>query len=158
MQQSHFQQMWHCGIDVHVTTRKFWLPLFCIWTSYLSQLFGCNAEILLCSDVLHAVKKLCKPKSIFKQTHVNFFLLQKCDIISQLHHSYAKGPFCVTRLIYTNVDTDRKFSIYFLQHEYAPINWRDVGKFHPIFTWLMYLPANLSVIPSILLSITIFFT
>ena len=32
-----------------------------------------------------------------------FFLLQKFDLISQLRHSYDKGPFCVTQLILTYV-------------------------------------------------------
>ena len=31
--------------------------------------------------------------------HVSNFYREKYDVISQLRHSYAKGPFCVARLI-----------------------------------------------------------
>ena len=32
------------------------------------------------------------------QTSVDYFLPRKYDVISQLHHIYAKDPLCVTRL------------------------------------------------------------
>ena len=34
------------------------------------------------------------------QTRVDYFLTRKYDVISQLRHSYAKDPLCVTRLNY----------------------------------------------------------
>ena len=60
-------------------------------------LFGANFEILHCSDVFVCRQELCKAESIFIQTRVNFFY--RDNAISQLRHSYAKGSFCVTRLI-----------------------------------------------------------
>ena len=60
-------------------------------------LFSGKSESLYCSDVVASRQKLFKPDNIFEQTCV-YFLLQKYDIISQLCHCYAKGPFCVVRL------------------------------------------------------------
>ena len=37
---------------------------------------------------------------VLSSKHVSIILLRKYDIISQLCHSYAKGPFCVVRLIW----------------------------------------------------------
>ena len=37
------------------------------------------------------------------QTLVDYFLPRKYDFISQLRHSYAKDPLCMTRLIFTIV-------------------------------------------------------
>ena len=34
--------------------------------------------------------------------HVSNFFTAKYDVISQLRHSYAKGPFCVARLSLIN--------------------------------------------------------
>ena len=48
-------------------------------------------------------QKLYKQENSFKQTPVNFFFA-KYDVISQLRHSYAKGPFCVAQLIYVYVE------------------------------------------------------
>ena len=59
-----------------------------------------NSEILRGSDVLARCQKLCKPKSIFMQTRVNFFLPRTYDVISQLCHSYVMGIFCMTPLNY----------------------------------------------------------
>ena len=42
--------------------------------------------------------KLFKPLNTFQETCVDFFTA-KYDVISQLRHSYAKGPFCVAQLI-----------------------------------------------------------
>ena len=64
-------------------------------------LSGGNSEILQYSDVFARNKKLYNPENIFNQPRVNF-LPRKYDVISQLRHSYAKGPFCVTRLICGN--------------------------------------------------------
>ena len=36
------------------------------------------------------------------QTRVDYFLPRKYDVISQLRHSYAKDPLCVTRLNYND--------------------------------------------------------
>ena len=63
-------------------------------------LLGGNSEIWNCSDVYARRQKLCKPESIFRQT-CQLFLPQKYDVISQLCHSYSKGPFCMTWLIYS---------------------------------------------------------
>ena len=65
-------------------------------------LFGGNSKILHCSDVFARREKLYKPEKNFKQTQL--FLPRKYDVISQLRHSYAKGPFCVAQLIYKNGD------------------------------------------------------
>ena len=62
-------------------------------------LFDAYLEILDCSADFTRRQKLFKQESIFKQTRVDF-LPWKYDVISQLRHSYAKGPFCVTRLIW----------------------------------------------------------
>ena len=67
---------------------------------YIAQwLIGSTSDILHCSDVFARRQKLFKQESIFKQTHVNIFLPRKDNVISELHHSYVKTPFCVTRLI-----------------------------------------------------------
>ena len=63
-------------------------------------LFVGDSEILHFSDIFARHQKLCKPESIFKQRHVIFFLLWKYDVISQLCQNYAKGPFCVSQLMY----------------------------------------------------------
>ena len=62
-------------------------------------LFGGNSEILHCFNVFAGRRKLCKPESIFKQTHDNFYTA-KIWRHFQLRHSYAKGPFWVTWLKY----------------------------------------------------------
>ena len=41
--------------------------------------------------------KTCEKENILMQTRVDY-LLRKYDVISQLRHSYAKGPYCVMRL------------------------------------------------------------
>ena len=46
---------------------------------------------------LHAVRHFVNQK-VFSSKHVSTFLTRKYDVVSQLHHSYAKGRFCVTRL------------------------------------------------------------
>ena len=87
MQRRHLQQMWRR--DVHVT-----LLILYINITFIAQwLSGGNSEMLHGSNVCARRHKLCKPGSIFKQTRVNFFLPRKYDVISQLRHSYAKGPF-----------------------------------------------------------------
>ena len=50
------------------------------------------------SDAFVRHHKRIKPESTFKQTRVKFFLPRKYDVIYQLRHIYAKGPFCVTRI------------------------------------------------------------
>ena len=68
-----FQQMWHR--DVHVTTRTFFLPLFCTSISYLSH-SDCLVVILKFYTVprlLHAVANFVNQKT-FSSKHVsNFF-------------------------------------------------------------------------------------
>ena len=88
IQQHHFQQMWRH--NVHVMTRKFLHPLFCISTSYLSH-SDCQVVILKshCSDVFAHHQKLCKPEHIFKQTLVNFFYCENMRSVLILRHSYA---------------------------------------------------------------------
>ena len=60
-------------------------------------LFGANFDILDCSADFTRHQKRFKQENTFKQTCVDF-LPRKYDAISQLRHSYAKGPFCVARL------------------------------------------------------------
>ena len=62
-------------------------------------LYSANFEILHCSEAFSRRKTLFKQENFFKQTHVDF-LPRKYDVISQSRHSYAKGPFCVARLIW----------------------------------------------------------
>ena len=46
------------------------------------------------------VKKLLNQRTLSSK-HVSFFFLpRKYDVISQLRHNYAKGPFCMARLTY----------------------------------------------------------
>ena len=40
-------------------------------------------------------------QTAFSSKHVSTFLPRNNDVISHLRHSYAKGTFCVTRLIFT---------------------------------------------------------
>ena len=61
-------------------------------------LSGGNSEILHGYDVFARRQILCKPESIFQANTCQLFLPRKYDVISQLRHSYAKGPFCVARL------------------------------------------------------------
>ena len=68
-------------------------------TCIAQWLFEANFEILHCSGAFAWRHKHCKPECSFMQTRVDYFLPQKYDVISQLHHSYAKNPLCVTRLI-----------------------------------------------------------
>ena len=51
---------------------------------------------------LHDTKNVVNQNILFNQTRVKF-LPRKYDVISQLHHSYTKGSFCVTRLIYSYI-------------------------------------------------------
>ena len=62
-------------------------------------LFDANFGILHCSGAFERRNKHCKPECSFIQTRVDYFLPRKYDVISQLRHSYAKDPLCVTRLI-----------------------------------------------------------
>ena len=55
-------------------------------------LFSANLEIWDFSAYFTRRQKLFKQESTFKQTRV-YFLMRKYDVISQLRHSYAKGPF-----------------------------------------------------------------
>ena len=76
----------------------FFLLFFFINIIFIAQWqFLPTFEILHCFEVFACCQNLCKPERIL-QTHVNFFLLWKYDVISQLRLGYAKGPFCVTRL------------------------------------------------------------
>ena len=61
-------------------------------------LFGANLEILHCSADFTLRQKIFKQENTFKQTRVDLLLSRKYDVISQLLHSYAKGPFCVARV------------------------------------------------------------
>ena len=71
-------------------------------TSYLWHI-DCLVVILKFYTVpmfLHTIRNFVNQKA-FSSKHMSAFLLRKYDAISQLHHSYAKGPFCVKRLIFT---------------------------------------------------------
>ena len=61
-------------------------------------LYDTNFEILHWSDECARRHKPFKSENTFEQTRVDFFYREKYDVISQLRHSYAKGPFCVARL------------------------------------------------------------
>ena len=60
--------------------------------------YDINFEILNFSGAYAWRHKHCKPECSFRQTRVDYFLQRKYDVISQLRHSYAKDPLCVTRL------------------------------------------------------------
>ena len=61
-------------------------------------LFGANFQFLESSvDFTRRQINFFKQDNTFKQTRVDF-LPRKYDVITQLRHSYAKGPFCVARL------------------------------------------------------------
>ena len=91
---------------LHNDTQHFTLVILYLNIVFIAQwLFDVNSKILHCCDVFARRQNLCKPQSIIKQTRVNFYLPGKYDVISQLCHSYAKGPFCVARLISVTVDT-----------------------------------------------------
>ena len=108
MQQCHLQQV-SCR-DICVTACKILLLLYCIWTWYVlrSDYLMLILQIYTITVRLHDVTSFLNHKTILSK-HVLIFLPWKYDIISQLCHSYAKDPFCVTRLIYTltvNSDTN----------------------------------------------------
>ena len=87
--------------DIYVTTGKILLQLFSIWASYVS-LSNYILLILTFYTVpvrLHDVNNVVNQNALSSK-HVSIFLPRKYDVISQLRHSYAKGPFCVTRLIW----------------------------------------------------------
>ena len=48
---------------------------------------------------LDDARKVLNQTTLFSK-HVSNFLPRKYDVISQLRHNYAKGPFCVARLNY----------------------------------------------------------
>ena len=87
---------------LHMDMRKFtsvilYMNIICV----AKWLFEANFEILHCSGAFARNHKHCKPECSFMQTHVDYFLPQKYDVISQLRDmcSYAKDPLWVTRLI-----------------------------------------------------------
>ena len=93
IQQRHLQQV--SRRDMYVTICK----IFCIWLSYVS-LSDYKVLILNLYTVpvsLHGVTNFLNQKAISSK-HASIFLPRKYDVISQLRHSYAKGPFCVARL------------------------------------------------------------
>ena len=116
MQQRHFRQMWRRNI--HVATRKMLLPLFCISTPYLSS-SDCLVVTLNFYTVrmfLCAVRYFVNKKTVSCK-HVSTFLLRKYEVISQLRHNYAKGPFCMARLNY-----NRQSNSYRSKHK-SSLNW-----------------------------------
>ena len=91
---------WYLRMDM----RKFisvilYMNIICI----ASWLFEANLAILHCSDAFAQRHKHCKPECSFMQTGVDYFLPRKYDVISQLRHSLAKDPLCVTRLNYISL-------------------------------------------------------
>ena len=48
------------------------------------------------------------------------FLPRKYDVISQLRHSYAKGPFCVARLRYALIHSNYMFFLFYAL-------WKNIG-------------------------------
>ena len=69
-----------------------YMNIICI----VQWLSDANIDILHYSSAFAQHPIIFKPYSNFKQTCV-IFLQRKYDVISQLCHSYVKGPFCVTR-------------------------------------------------------------
>ena len=95
MQQRHLQQV--SSPDIYVTTNKivpllFYMNIIGIvqWLSYS------YIHILHYSSAFARRHILFKPRNNFKQTRVDFLPL-KYDVISQVSHNYAKGPFSMTR-------------------------------------------------------------
>ena len=98
MQKPHLQQVSRHGIYVIIC--KILLLLFCIWIPYLS-LSNYLVLTLKFNTVpvrLHDATNFLNHETL-QSKHVSKFLPRKYDVISQLRHSYAKGPFCVARLI-----------------------------------------------------------
>ena len=89
-------------------------------------LFGSNSEILHSSYIIAHCQKLCKQESIFKQKHFQanacqIFLPRKYDVISQLHHSYAKALFAwrgsyVCSILYKKC---KQIQVYFLRNWFS---------------------------------------
>ena len=85
--------------DVYVTTLKILLLLFCILRSYLSHI-DCLVVILTFYTVpmcLNDVRNFVNQK-VFSNKHLSIVLPRKYEVVSQLRHSYANSPFCMTRL------------------------------------------------------------
>ena len=98
MHKPHLQQV--SGRGIYVTICKILLLLFCIWISYIA-LSKCLVLILKFNTVpvrLRDVTNFLTTKHFNANTCRNF-LQRKYDVISQLRHSYAKGPFCVVRFL-----------------------------------------------------------
>ena len=55
------------------------------------------------------------------KTHVIYFLPPKNDVISQLRHSYAKDPLCVTRFISLIwfIDDINELKYWYQQYKYT---------------------------------------
>ena len=92
MQQRHFKQMWRR--DVHVPTRTFLLPLFCISISYLSH-STCLAEILKFYTIpmfKQAVTNFVNQKA-FSSKHVSTFFTAKVWRRFLITSQLRLGPF-----------------------------------------------------------------
>ena len=61
-------------------------------------LFGANSEFYTVPMFFHAVRNFLSQQA-FSSKHVSIFFTAKIWRHSELRHSYAKGPFCVARLI-----------------------------------------------------------
>ena len=89
---------WYSRNDMQIFTSV----IFYMNIIFIAQwLFGGNSKILHCSDVFVRLEKLYKPEKNSSK-NMSIFLPRKYDVISQLRHSYAKGPFYVAQLINKN--------------------------------------------------------
>ena len=87
--------LWCSRNDTHIFTSAI-LHMNIIFVA--QWLFGGNFEnFTLFRCVLHAVRIFVNQRA-FSSKHVSTFFTAKYDAISQLGHSYAKDPFCLTRL------------------------------------------------------------
>ena len=77
----------------------FYVSIICIYISFRNYLM-LLLKFYTVPVRLHDTKNVVNQNILFNQTRVEF-LPRKYDVISQLRHSYTKGSFCVTRLIYS---------------------------------------------------------
>ena len=98
MKQHHLHQV--SSRYLYVMACKILLMLFCIRASYVlrSDYLMLILKFYTIPVHLHVVTSFLNHKTISSK-HMSF-LPHKYYVISQLSHSYAKGPFCETQLIH----------------------------------------------------------
>ena len=82
--------------DIYVTTCKIVLLLSCIFSSYvwLRDYLVLILKFYTVPVRLHDIKSFLNEKALSSKQLWQFFLMLRYNVISQLRHSYAKGPFC----------------------------------------------------------------